>query len=128
MERPHEPAARPCDFWMWDGTFEYEGSVAKLADPGFTAHLRETRRAAGPAAGRRVNTTFFDLQRQFAGRRFLAFCRLNGEPRLQEVEVTSVQRSSTLDFDFFVCGRFWEIDDAEQALRSLPAHLRHDTE
>src|SRR5262245_34981168 len=119
MERD---GARGCDIWMWDGSQEYEGAVAKLADGVFTAHLRETRRG-GASCGRRVNTTFFDLQRQFSGRRFLAFCRLSDAGDLQEVEVASVQRSSAPDFDYFVCGRLFAVDEARRdELRRLPAH------
>lgn len=121
MER--DDGARGCDFWMWDGSLEYEGAVAKLADGCFTAHLRETRRGSGP--GRRISTTFFDVQRQFSGRRFLAFCRLSPDGGLQEAEVTSVQRSSAADFEYFVCGRVYVLDESgrDEALRRLPSGL-----
>jgi len=106
---------RACDIWMWDGSAEYEGAVVKLADDGFTVHLRETRRAGSRSAtGRRFNTTFFDLQRQFVGRRFLAYCKLQPEQELTEVEINSVQRSSAADYDYFVGGRFRPLDESQK--------------
>lgn len=110
---------RPCDIWLWDGRIEYEGVVAKFTEPDFTAHLRDAREAEPRlGAGRRVPSTFFDLQRQFVGRRLLAFCRLSAEPQLQEAEITSIQRSSASGCDLFVAGRLRTLDASR--LASLP--------
>ncbi|MBI2932261.1 MAG: hypothetical protein HYY16_11470 [Planctomycetes bacterium] len=119
---------RSCDVWLWDGSVEYEGAMAKLAEAGFTAHLREAGRpSARNLGGRRFTTTFFDLQRQFVGRRFLCYCKLASEAELQEVEVTSVQRSSLMDFDFFVCGRLHELDVESRETLQKSARLARGT-
>jgi hypothetical protein len=114
---------RETDIWLWDGSSEYEGIVAKLTEPGFTAHVRENRSAsARGGTGRRFNTTFFDLQRQFVGRRFLAYCKLAGDGELLEAEITTVQRSSAVEYDFFLCGRFRPLEEHQkEALRKMSA-------
>ncbi len=116
-------ADRESDIWLWDGSIEYEGIVVKLTEPNFTAHLHEARSSSSRSAtGRRFNTTFFDLQRQFVGRRFLAYCKLSPDGELQEAEVTMVQRSSALDYDIFLSGRLRPLEaQHKEALRKMSA-------
>lgn len=100
-----------CDIWLWDGSVEYEGSLVRLAEGEFTAHVREAKRKDdGRATGRRLPLPFVELQRRFVARRFLSYFK-DCAGQLFEAEIQAVQRSSTSGFDYFVCGRFRMTDE-----------------
>ena len=107
------------DFWLWDGAVEYEGSLVKLDEGSFTAHVREARTGSGRATGRRLPLPHVELQRRFTGRRFLSYFKDCAEATF-EVEIDAVQRSSVREFDYFVCGRFRTSENQPDAAGKIP--------
>jgi hypothetical protein len=115
------PGSLPCDVWLWDGSSEYEGVVMAFDCGRFAAHIRQ-KSSASHATGRRLNTSFIDLQTFFVETHFYALCPRYAGTELQNSEITAAQRSGAPGFDFFVSGILRALDDEQRALlKSTPA-------
>ena len=107
---------RRCDLWLWDGSMEYEASLVRLRDGDFTAHVREAGKHRASRTTRRLSIPFVEMQRRFHGKRFLSSFKACSNAPLLEAEINSVQRSSTSEYEYFVCGRFRNVDGKQQDL------------
>jgi hypothetical protein len=107
-----------CDVWLWEGATEYEGCLVACEEGRFTAHVREVRKGgpSGGALGRRLTASTLDLQRHFAGRKFLAHFKGSVAGTLFEAEVMSVQRSSDGDYDYLLSGGYRALDESQREL------------
>jgi len=122
---PAEGNRGECDVWLWDGATEYEGKLIKLEGRRFTARVRQAKKETDGVnqLGKRVPTSYMDLQRQFMGRRFLGHLDGSAEGTLVEAEVENVQRSSDGEFDYLLAGTFGPLDDAQiEMLAKMSIH------
>lgn len=112
---------RTCDLWLWDGTAEYEGALAKLEAGSFTARVRPVKGAWGALGRRRASSSSMDLHRLFTQHRFLAHPGRPGLAPLMEACIQAVQICGDGEFDYLLIGRLVPIDPGElECLAKLP--------